>query len=144
MKSILLLLLVVSSTPQCNKDGELPLIKATSQSWSGGAAAMRGTYYNIYLRMTMNPEYIFDSLWVNGKRLPVEILRSNAADTLTIHANEQSGARKPGTNIDPSKSAEATPPIQIKGEGILGYFYKGKRMYTAIPSFDKLKPLAYP
>ena len=105
---------------------------------------MRGTYYTIYVGMTMNPDYAFDSLWVSGKRLPVEIKRSASIDTLTLFANEQSGARMPGTDVDPSKSTEAKPPVTSKGAALVGYFYKGQRKYASVPAFEKLKALAYP
>ncbi|HYV90429.1 MAG TPA: hypothetical protein VE978_01545 [Chitinophagales bacterium] len=144
MKTIMLLFVLLSSNQQCNQSGQLKLLKATSQSWSGGAAATRGVYYNIYLGMALNADYIFDSLWVDGKRLPIGIKPAKATDTLTLLANDRMGVRMPGTDIDPSKSVEANSPVATDAEGVLGYFYKGNRKYLAIPTFQKLKPLAYP
>jgi hypothetical protein len=144
MKSILMLLVLLTPNQQCNKNGELNFLKATSQSWSGGAAGMRGTYYTIYLDMIISEDYKFDSLWTNGKRLPVEIRRANSADTLTLFANDRMGVRMPGSDVDPSKSVEAKFPVKINAEGVLGYFYKGARRYFPITVFEKLKPLAYP
>ena len=136
---------VLLSTPQqCNQKGDLQLVKATLQSWSGGAAATRGTYYNIYFNMASNPDYTFDSLWVNGKRLSINIKPTKASDTLVLFANDRIGIRIPGTDVDPSKSVEAKFPIATNAEGLLGYFYKGTRKYFPIPAFQKLKPLAYP
>ena len=143
MKYIMMLLLLTSNQ-QCSKDGELNFLKATSQSWSGGAAGFRGTYYRIYFNLPMDTDYKFDSLWVDGKRLPVESGHTKANDTLTVFANEQMGVRMPGTDVDPIKPIEAKFPVDIKAEALLGYFDKGNRKYFPIPSFIKLKPLAYP
>lgn len=144
MKIILILLVLLSANQQCNQSGELPLLKATSQSWSGGAAATRGTYYNIYFDKVVNPDYTFDSLWVNGKRLSIGIKPAKSNDTLALIANDKMGIRMPGTEVDPSKSVEAKFPVETNAEGLLGYFYKGNRKYFPIPAFQKLKPLFYP
>jgi hypothetical protein len=140
----MLLFVLLSTNQQCNQSEQLKLLKATSQSWSGGAAGFRGTYYNIYFEMAVKTDYTFDSLWVDGKRLPIGIKPSKANDTLTLLANDKMGVRMPGTDVDPSKSVEDKFPIPSNAEGVLGYFYKGTRKYLAIPSFEKLKPLAYP
>jgi len=140
----MLLFLMLSSNQQCNQSGQLNLLKATSQSWSGGAAGFRGTYYNIYLGMAVNADYKFDSLWVDGKRIAIGIKNTKSTDTLTLSANDQMGVRMPGTNVDPSKSVEAKFPIASNAEGVLGYFYKGTRKYFPVSTFQKLKALAYP
>ena len=92
----------------------------------------------------MNSDYTFDSLWVDGKRLPAELNRKKTSDTLILLANDREGAGMPGTDIDPMKSVEAKFPVDIKAEALLGYFNKGTRGYLPIPTFQKLKPLAYP
>ena len=92
----------------------------------------------------MNSNYSFDSLWVDGKRLSVELNRKKTSDTLILLANDRMGVRMPGTDIDPMKSVEAKFPVDTKDEALLGYFNKGIRGYLAIPTFEKLKPLAYP
>lgn len=144
MKNLLILFVFLSSNQQCNQQGELRLLKATSQFWSGGAAGFRGTYYNLYINMAMNADYIFDSLWVDGKRLEVGIKNTKSTDTLSLVANDRLGIRMPGTDINPVQSVEAKFPVESSAEGLMGYFYKGVRKYLPVPAFQKLKPVAYP
>ncbi len=144
MKNLVLLFILLSADKQCTNQGQIPLIRATSQTWSGGAAAMRGTYYHIYIGLQMSPDYKFDSLWVNNHRVAVEVMRGSApADSMELYANDKMGIRIPGSDSDPSASPEAKFPIASSAEGLLGYYYKGVRKYFPINSFIRLKPVAY-
>lgn len=144
MKIIFVFLIILSTPKQCGKTEiqTLPFISATSQLWYGGAAATRGTYYNVYLAMSKDSNFVFDSLWVENKRLPVAIKRS-ANDTLHIFVNDAQGFRNPVDGSDFPKVEEQALPITSQAEGILGCFYKGNRRYFEIPAFTKLKPMYY-
>ncbi len=144
MKHLLVLFVMLSSNQQCNDEGQLNIKRATSQSWSGGAAATRGTYYHLYLAMTMNADYKFDSLWVNDHRVAVEVMRGNSSnDSVHLYANDRLGIQMPGSSYDPSKSAEANFPVASNAEGLLGYYYKGTRKYYPVAAFEKLEAIAY-
>lgn len=53
MKNILMLLVLLTSEKTCGQQEQLPLLKATSQAWSGGAAGSgRGTNYEIFWEFT--------------------------------------------------------------------------------------------
>lgn len=148
MKNIWLLLIFLAAEKSCDKQEQLPLAKATSQAWAGGAAGSgRGTNYTIYLSMADTSDYTFDSLWVQQRRLPVTIKQSETTkDTLVISATDMTHNIR---NInDLSKSSEEAEPIPFPvtgiAEGILGYHYKGQQKYLLIESWVRLKPLYYP
>ncbi len=141
----MLLFVFLSTQQKCNQTNELPFIKATSQSWSGGAAAMRGTYYNIYFAMQKSEEIKFDSLWVDGKRLQLAVMReTESGDTLRLFANDKTGLRNPLNDSEPDKPGQVGFPVEITAEALVGYFLNGKRIYFPVKTFTRLKPLAYP
>jgi hypothetical protein len=144
MKELLILLVLLTSEKECNQKSDLSFIKATSQNWTGGPAATRGTYYKIYFLMKGTTDYTFDSLWVNDKRIPVSIIKSKTpADTLLVIANDNQGFRAPGTQTEMTSSVPAKFPIDVKAEGVLGYHYKGEKKYFPIPQWNVLKPITY-
>jgi hypothetical protein len=146
MKYILLLLLI-SAQQTCEKKlGQgLPVIKATSQRWTGGAAGSgHGTYYRIYLHMNPAEQITFDSLWVNNYRIPVEY-KSNESfnDTMVLAAEEfYKGIMLEQQGATDYMSKDSFP-IHTEAEGVLGYIFNGNRYYFAIQSFEKRKPIAY-
>lgn len=148
MKSILLLMVLIATEKSCSKQDQLPLLKATSQAWSGGAAGSgRGTNYEIWLQVKDMKEYTFDSLWVQDKRLPVEVneRRSNA-DSLLVTSTDMTQMIR---NIqDFEKAGQVVPaiplPIPVTAAAVLGYHYKGKQGFLMIPEWIKLKPIYYP
>ena len=145
MKYFLLLFILLSAQENCNQKSDLPYLFATSQDWSGGAAGTHGTYYKVYFLMKETSDYTFDSLWTNGRSIPAEAIKSSTpSDTLMILANDYRGIRgKPGAE-QMSNSVEGSFPVEMKAEGLLGYFYKGERRYFPIAAWEKLKPIAYP
>jgi hypothetical protein len=150
MKILLFVLIVVTNSNSCDQSLTLPVIKATSQQWSGGAAGSgRGVYYTIYLGKISQADFVFDSLWVDGKRLPVAIKPNlSGSDTLVLSSTDFSGVvRKPiDVNGNP-QTEEIKPvpfPISTTSEGVLGYLYKGERKYLTIDSWTRLKALFYP
>ncbi|MCY7409016.1 MAG: hypothetical protein LH473_01990 [Chitinophagales bacterium] len=145
MKYLMLLFVFLSAQQKCNQTNELPFIKATSQSWSGGAAAMRGTYYNIYFAMPKSEEIKFDSLWVDNKRLALAVMReSDLGDTLRLFVNDKTGLRNPIDGNEPDKPTQVGFPVESTAEALVGYFLNGKRIYFPVITFTRLKPLAYP
>jgi len=145
MKLALSIFILLSVQKECNQASDLHFINATSQDWSGGAAGSHGSYYKIYFLMKENPDFKFDSLWVEGRRFAVNVMKSpKTTDTLMLLVNDSRGMLDPTTRKEVLNSVEAKPPIENKGGGTLGYFYQGQRKYFSIPEWKKLKPLAYP
>jgi hypothetical protein len=89
MKFILLLVFTIVTEKGCPQQDNLIILKATSQNYSGGAAGSGyGTYYKIYLPKT-DTTFSFDSLWVNEKRIKVEIVKKESGgDTTVIYARD--------------------------------------------------------
>jgi hypothetical protein len=148
MKYLLISLIFLASEKSCDSQNQLPFVKATSQNWSGGAAGSgHGTYYNIYLAMDISPDFTFDSLWVNNKRLAVSLKPNQLPnDTLVLSSNDMSGMiRNPNDLNKSQEEIQAIPfPVEGKAAGVLGYLYKGERKYLIIESWIKLKPIYYP
>ena len=147
MKSLFFLLIFLSAHNTCNQTSTLPFIKATSQAYSGGAAGSGyGTYYAVYLNLPVGTDFQFDSLWVAERKLPVSIKQNESRnDTLVLFANDFRLRRFPNDNRNlPDDPAPVAFPVTSDAQGILGYFYNGKRQYFPIITWIKLKPINYP
>ncbi len=153
MKIYLFMMIMLSGAKGCDSQqpsnkNELPVVKTTSQAWSGGAAGSgRGMYYTIYLIMNNTDDYTFDSLWVQGKRFAVTRKPSNSPmDTVILSVTDATN-RFP--QMADSSGIIQLPdtinfPIETSGEGVLGYHYKGSQEYYVIKNWIKLKPIFYP
>ncbi|MFI5135914.1 MAG: hypothetical protein ACHQD9_08685 [Chitinophagales bacterium] len=145
MKILMSLFIFLSVQKDCNQKTDLHFINATSQNWSGGAAGSHGTYYKIYFLMKENPDYKFDSLWVDGRRFTVNVMKSPMpTDTMMLLVNDSRGMRNPETHEELLNSVEAKSPIETSTIGVLGYFFQGQRKYFSVPEWKKLKALTYP
>ncbi len=148
MKNILMLLVLLSTEKSCDQQEALPLLAATSQAWSGGAAGSgRGTNYEITVGIHIATGYTFDSLWVNERRVKIEVNeRKSSGDSLVLSATDMTQSIRNMQDLE-KQNGEVLPvpfPIPVTAEGLLGYYYKGKRQYLAIQSWTKLKPIYYP
>lgn len=148
MKNILMLLVLLSTEKSCDQQQALPLLTATSQAWSGGAAGSgRGTNYEITVGIHVATDYTFDSLWVNERRVKVEVnQRKSNGDSLVLSATDMAQSIRNMQDLE-NQSGEVSPipfPLAVTAEGVLGYYYKGKRQYLTIQSWTKLKPIYYP
>ena len=148
MKNILMLLVLLSTEKSCDQQESLPLLAATSQAWSGGAAGSgRGTNYEITVGIHIATGYTFDSLWVNERRVKIEVNeRKSSGDSLVLSATDMTQSIRNMQDLE-KQNGEVLPvpfPIPVTAEGLLGYYYKGKRQYLAIQSWTKLKPIYYP
>jgi hypothetical protein len=144
MKPLFFLLLIIAVQKQCTQSETITLLDATSQAWMGGPAATHGTYYKIYFQIRDTTGYLFDSLWVNGKRLPVSFIRGRSPnDTLLLMANDHAGIRNPVTGQEVSNAVQAPFPAEMQASGLAGYFFKGERKYVPVPQWRQLKPVYY-
>ena len=144
MKPLSFLLLIIAVQKECTQSESILLLDATSQAWMGGPAATHGTYYKICFQIRDTTGYLFDSLWVNGKRLPVSFIRGRSPnDTLLLMANDHAGIRNPVTGQDVSNAVQTPFPIETQASGLAGYFFKGERKYVPVPQWRQLKPVYY-
>ncbi len=139
--SLYCLLLAV---PPCQKS-TIDYLDATKQDWSGGAVGTYGTYYKIYFRQKELMGWQPDSLWVDGRRLPVARIESEvASDTILILANWYRGIRNWPSENELANSTEAVFPFQTDAEGILRLTDQEKEIYVLVRAFRRLQPIAYP
>jgi len=144
MKYLFVLTILLSAQKECSQKPEIPLADATSQFWSGGAAATRGTYYKMYLLLKDPSQYEFDSLWVDEKRLPVSLIKPRTPnDTAMVMANDVQGILNPMKQGEMSNSVPSEFPIKVDATGVMGYFHEGKRGYLPIPKWRVLKSVTY-
>jgi hypothetical protein len=58
-------------------------------------------------------------------------------------ANDVQGILNPMKQGEMSNSIASKFPVEVKAEGVLGYFYQGKRGYLTIPKWRILKSVTY-
>ncbi len=152
MKFFFLIFILLTGSKACDSrkpsnKNELPVVKSTSQAWSGGAeGSSRGVYYTIYLAMKNTDDYTFDSLWVQGERFALTKQKNFSTDTAVLRVNAVRN-RFPNTADSTGTGKTLTIinfPIETSGEGVLSYCYKGLQKYFIIKSWIKLKPIFYP
>ena len=148
LKILLVMALLLSAGKGCNPSAQLPVAKATSQAWSGGAAGSgRGINYAIYIPVKWTEDYTFDSLWVKEKRLPIDLdKRLSVGDTIVLTATDLTQSIRNIGDIDTFQDEVKPVPLPVSGsaEAVLGYHFKGEQHYLLIESWTVLKPLYYP
>jgi hypothetical protein len=144
MKYLLIITLLLSAAKECGHSAGIDLLDATSQNWSGGPAATKGTYYKLYLRVSEPVVFQFDSLWADGKRMPLAYIKSLApADTTLLMANDQEGIRNPMNQQDITHSVPAELPLKTDAAAVLGFLRDGQRGYLPVAKWRVLKPVYY-
>ena len=134
--------------------GKVKVAESTSQEWMGGLQQSGyGTYYKAVVTVKAGSDKLqIDELWIDNLKLPVRAvtdLKDAGSKTfkkgdkvyvtagITWKPDPQGGmVRKTGIQMD--------KPYDYKGQGLIGYTYKGKRAYIEIKSFKKLETLIYP
>lgn len=145
IKAIFFLTVLIAGEQTCNQPLHPEISKTTSQMWIGGIAGSGyGTYYRIYLPTKNAANYVFDSLWVNEKRIAVISAANSTGDTLVLTANDHiSGVAEQQSSDHLTDTIKIAFPVKIDAAGLLGSFYKGKRMYYPVKEWTVLKPLYY-
>ena len=137
--AFLALTLGACHTPKQRVDPQQPpftLIEASSQQWTAGREeGGRGTDY--YFKLALNTAAIqFDSMWVNGKVLPVFIAR----ETITVSGNPITYAAG-DTIILRGSHAENAPvssqPAPVKGAAAFRYIVNQQPAYYTIEHIEK-------
>ena len=148
MKFIFVLLSIIVCEKCNNTTADVPVFyRATLQRWSGGAAGSgNGVYYNIYINLPSS-KIQFDSLWVGGKRIAVNIVTSlTSNDTTVVHGELFNKGERPygNENLEPDNQTVINMPVETTSEAVLGFYYNNQRGYLMIEKFTSLPMLAYP
>lgn len=127
------------------------VLQATSQEWVAGArGGGRGTTYTIQIHITSASSILFDSIWINNKRLKIDIkkggnlqqpttLKEN--DTLTLLASDYAGRTTPGRKQeekDPAATGSVPAPISYSGAALLGYSVADTKRYYVLAHMQSL------
>lgn len=133
---------------------KIQVIQSTSQEWVGGLRESGyGTNYKLIIKAKAGSDQLqIEDLWVGDIHMKVRVM--------TDPANPQSKTFKKGSQITvnagiiyrpgPDEKAQLLSadslkrPFNFKGEGLLGYTYKGKKSYLVIADFKELKKIIYP
>lgn len=125
------------------------LLTATSQHWSGGAAGSgHGTNYNFYFKNSTAWGYVFDSVWLNDRRLVVTTSPTVKGDTLLLSAERffkgELQFHQQQTIDSTEEQTVLFPVMNYDGAAIIGYWFNGVRGYIAVKDFVYLPALNYP
>lgn len=134
--------------------GKSQIIKSTSQEWVGGLQESGyGTNYMLTIKATAGSDQLqFEDLWVGDVHMKVRVSADPANPQNTSFKKGSLVSVKAGITFHPNAegqiklSAEnsAKKPFNFKGEGLLGYTYKGHKAYLEIAEFKKLEKIIYP
>lgn len=134
--------------------GRMEVVKSTSQEWIGGLRESGyGTDYRIAIKVKAGSDQLqIDDLWIGEVHMKVKVI----ADP----SNPQNAKFKKGSQVslkagiiyrpDADGQIRLLPadslrkPFNFKGEGLLGYTYKGRKAYLEIGEFKKLEKIIYP
>ena len=145
MKYIFIFLSLIVAKHCHHKSTQPPVaFKVTYQGWSGGAAGSgHGIYYNVYIQMQKGADIIFDSLWANNLRVPLQPFTQNYSDTLQL-VGQVFYPGEHNQDLELSYQSDVSKPLQTDAEAVVGYFINGQRAYLLIDKLTVLKYLAYP
>ena len=115
MMKYFLVILAITHFSKCEhgsageKEVKVTVLKATSQSWIGGAVGMgKGTQYRFFLPIE-DTIFEFDSVWVEGYRIAAEeTFDPLSPDTLIVEAK----LFFPGKGIAPDDGPKPQPPVK--------------------------------
>lgn len=134
--------------------GRIKVTEATSQEWVGGLQESGyGTDYQMIIKAKAGSEqFQIDELWVGDLHMKVRVIADPAKP---MDRTFKKGARlvvKAGMTLRPGPdekgqllSADSLArPVDFRGEGLLGYTWKGEKRYAEIDVFKKLERIIYP
>ncbi|MFA6483061.1 MAG: hypothetical protein WCW62_10810 [Bacteroidales bacterium] len=138
----------------CGLGGKMQVTESTSREWVGGLQESGyGTDFQLKLLVKAGSDQLqFDELWVGDIHMKVRLI----ADPANLQTKEfKKGSQitvKAGLTYRPGPDEKIQlqgadliqKPVNFKGEGLLGYTYKGHKAYLVIREFKKLEKLIYP
>jgi hypothetical protein len=134
--------------------GKFKVTESTSQEWVGGLQQSGyGTDYMLVMKVKAGFDKLqIDELWVGDLRLPARAVTDlKDMSTKNFKKNDIVYVRA-GVTWKPDQDGQMRvvagekkdKPVDYKGEGLIGYTYKGKRGYEVITSFKVLEKIIYP
>jgi hypothetical protein len=134
--------------------GKIQVINSTSQEWVGGLQESGyGTDYKLIIKVKAGSDRLkIDDLWVGDVHMKVRVIADPADPrSITFKKGSQLLVKaavtfRPGPDekVQLQAADNAAKPFNFKGEGLLGYTYKGKKAYLEIAEFKKLEKIIYP
>jgi hypothetical protein len=150
MKYLTVLLLCALLGP----GGKIQILKSTSQEWIGGLQESGyGTEYKMIIKVKAGSDQLqVEDLWIGDKHVKFRLMTdpANPLNKSFIRGSEitlkAAVTYRPGPDERALRSGadSVAKPFNFKGQGLLGYSYKGKRAYMEISEFRKLEKLIYP
>jgi hypothetical protein len=133
---------------------KIQVVKSTSQEWAGGLRESGyGTNYKLTIKVKAGSgELQFEDLWVGDTHMKVRVAADPAKQPGNSFARGSQVTLQAGITIRPDEQGRITlspeeslkKPFNFKGEGLLGYIYKGHKAYLEITGFEKLNKIIYP
>jgi len=134
--------------------GKSQIIKCTSQEWVGGLQESGyGTDYKLTIKAKAGSDQLhFEDLWVGDVHMKVRVSADPANTQSTSFKKGSLVSVRAGITFRPDSQGQiklsaadsAKKPFNFKGEGLLGYTYKGHKAYLEIAEFQKLEKIIYP
>jgi hypothetical protein len=138
----------------CCCGDKIQVTQSTLQEWVGGLPESGyGTNYKLIVKVKADSDQLqFDDLWVDTLHMKVRVIAdSTNFQNKSFNKGSQIILRaevmfRPGADgqIRQSDADKSPKPFNFKGEGLLGYTYKGHKEYVEITQFKILEKLIYP
>ncbi|MFA5814504.1 MAG: hypothetical protein WC865_02670 [Bacteroidales bacterium] len=125
--------------------GKIQVIKSTSQEWVGGLQESGyGTDYKLTIKAKAGSDQLqIEDLWVGDIHMKVGVNAFKKGSQVSLKAGITFRPDADG-QISPLAADSTKKPFNFKGEGLLGYTYKGHKAYLVIAEFKKLEKIIYP
>lgn len=132
---------------------KIKVMESTSQEWVGGLQESGyGTNYKLNITVKAGSDKLqINDLWVGDIHMKTRVINPvnpSARDfkkgtTITVRAEV---TFRPGADakIRQLNAGDVRKPFNFKGQGLLGYTYKGKAYYLEIPDIKELEKIIYP
>lgn len=138
--------------------GQLKIINATKQSWTGGIPGFKGNYYNILLSYKAKDSIVIDSFYVNGIGYAAHLSNTDMGQPHYFKTTENNikaiklffkesyyPCTLPDFGADTIKQEKTEKPVRnFKGEALIIYHKNGKKKKLLIKKFEALEPINYP
>jgi hypothetical protein len=134
--------------------GRIKVAESTSQEWMGGLQQSGyGTYYKAVIMVKAGSDKLrIDELWVDNLKLPARAVTDlKNAGSKTFKRGDKvfvtagiTWKPEPNGGMVRTTGIQMDKPYNYKGQGLIGYTFKGKRAYAEIQSFKKLETIIYP
>lgn len=133
---------------------KVKMVQSTSQEWMGGLQESGyGTDYRLTLTAKAGSDQLtLEDLWVGDVHLKLRVLADPSDPSVITFKRGQTVTCTAGITWRPGPdgmmkltgSEPVAKPFDYKGEGLLGYTFKGRKGYVEIASFEQLKKIIYP